>query len=159
MAKPRMDLSAFVGKLLEEQYGDALREGIRVLSQALMETEVTGLIGADRYERKPERRDTATGIRCARGIRASARLSWPSRRCVPGRISLVAAAAPTRRTRAAGGPALAVGRPGRPRGDISPGAAGGRRLVPSRSRSRCCRTHRHPWVCVLLGKTQNTEPL
>ena len=36
MAKPRMDLSAFVGKLLEEQDGDVLREGIRVLSQALM---------------------------------------------------------------------------------------------------------------------------
>ena len=34
MAKPRMDLSAFVGKLLEEQDGDVLREGIRVLSQA-----------------------------------------------------------------------------------------------------------------------------
>ena len=43
MAKPRMDLSAFVGKLLEEQDGDVLREGIRVLSQALMETEVAGL--------------------------------------------------------------------------------------------------------------------
>ena len=42
MAKPRMDLSAFVGKLLEEQDGDVLREGIRVLSQALMETEVAG---------------------------------------------------------------------------------------------------------------------
>ena len=28
MAKPRMDLSAFVGKLLEEQDGDVLREGI-----------------------------------------------------------------------------------------------------------------------------------
>ena len=51
MAKPRMDLSAFVGKLLEEQDGDVLREGIRVLSQALMETEVAGLIGAERHER------------------------------------------------------------------------------------------------------------
>ena len=49
MAKPRMDLSAFVGKLLEEQDGDVLREGIRVLSQALMETEVAVLIGADRH--------------------------------------------------------------------------------------------------------------
>lgn len=39
MAKPRMDLTAFVGKLLEEQDGDVLREGIRVLSQALMESE------------------------------------------------------------------------------------------------------------------------
>ena len=31
MAKGRMDLSTFVGKLLEEQDGDVLREGIRVL--------------------------------------------------------------------------------------------------------------------------------
>jgi hypothetical protein len=31
-----MDLSAFVGKLLEEQDRDVLPEGIRVLSQALM---------------------------------------------------------------------------------------------------------------------------
>jgi putative transposase len=55
MAKPRMDLSAFVGKLLDEQDGDVLREGSRVLSQALMETEVAGVIGADRHERTPER--------------------------------------------------------------------------------------------------------
>jgi putative transposase len=53
--KPRMDLSAFVGKLLEKQDGDVLREGIRVLSQALMETEVAGLIGAERHERTADR--------------------------------------------------------------------------------------------------------
>ena len=34
MAKPRMDFSTFVGKLLEEQDGDVLREGVRVLAQA-----------------------------------------------------------------------------------------------------------------------------
>jgi putative transposase len=54
MAKSRMDLNAFVGKLLEEQDGDVLREGIRVLSQALMESEVAGLIGAERHERTSE---------------------------------------------------------------------------------------------------------
>jgi hypothetical protein len=42
-----MDLSAFVGKLLEEQDEDVLREGIRVLSQALMEAEVAAAIGAE----------------------------------------------------------------------------------------------------------------
>ena len=63
MAKPRMDLSAFVGKLLEEQDSDVLREGIRVLSQALMETEVAGLIGADRHERTPERTGHRNGYR------------------------------------------------------------------------------------------------
>jgi hypothetical protein len=46
MAKARMDLSAFVGKLLEEQDGDVRREGIRVLSQALMEAEVAASIEA-----------------------------------------------------------------------------------------------------------------
>ncbi|MEZ5290946.1 MAG: IS256 family transposase [Vicinamibacterales bacterium] len=63
MAKPRMDLPAFVGKLLEEQDGDVLREGIRVLSQALMETEVAGLIGADRHERTGERATYRNGYR------------------------------------------------------------------------------------------------
>jgi transposase-like protein len=58
-----MDLTAFVGKLLEEQDGDVLREGIRVLSQALMETEVAGLIGADRHERNPERTAYRNGTR------------------------------------------------------------------------------------------------
>jgi transposase-like protein len=63
MAKPRMDLSAFISKLLEEQDGDVLREGIRVLSQALMETEVAGLIGADRHERTPDRTGHRNGYR------------------------------------------------------------------------------------------------
>jgi transposase-like protein len=58
-----MDLPAFVGKLLEEQDGDVLREGIRVLSQALMETEVAGLIGAERHERTPDRAGYRNGVR------------------------------------------------------------------------------------------------
>lgn len=63
MAKARMDLNAFVGKLLEEQDGDVLREGIRVLSQALMETEVAGLIGAGRHERSGARTTYRNGHR------------------------------------------------------------------------------------------------
>ncbi len=55
MAKARMDLSTFVGKLLEEQDGDVLREGVGVLAQALMDTEVTALVGAERHERSDER--------------------------------------------------------------------------------------------------------
>jgi len=58
-----MDLSAFVSKLLEEQDGDVLREGIRVLSQALMESEVAGLIGAERHERTSERTAYRNGTR------------------------------------------------------------------------------------------------
>jgi transposase-like protein len=58
-----MDLTAFVGKLLEEQDGDVLREGIRVLSQALMENEVAGLIGAERHERTGDRTAYRNGSR------------------------------------------------------------------------------------------------
>jgi len=58
-----MDLTAFVGKLLEEQDGDVLREGIRVLSQALMESEVAGLIGAERHERTGDRTAYRNGAR------------------------------------------------------------------------------------------------
>jgi len=63
MAKPRMDLTAFVGKLLEEQDGDVLREGVRVLAQALMETEVTARVGADRHERSEDRTAYRNGSR------------------------------------------------------------------------------------------------
>ena len=59
MAKPRMDLSTFAGKLLEAQDGDVLREGARVLAQAPMDTEVTALVGAERHERTSDGRDGA----------------------------------------------------------------------------------------------------
>jgi hypothetical protein len=51
MATPRMDITSFMGKLLEEDDVDLLREGVRVLAQALMETEVSSQIGAAPYER------------------------------------------------------------------------------------------------------------
>ena len=63
MATPRMDLSTFVGKLLEEQDGDVLREGVRVLAEAVMGTEVAGQIGAERYERTGERSAYRNGVR------------------------------------------------------------------------------------------------
>jgi len=63
MAKGRMDLNEFVGKLLAEQDGDVLREGIRVLAQALMESEVAGLIGAERHERTSDRAGYRNGYR------------------------------------------------------------------------------------------------
>src|SRR5215211_1825252 len=52
MATPRMDITSFVGKLLEQDDVDALREGVKVLAQAVMETEVSGQIGAAPYERE-----------------------------------------------------------------------------------------------------------
>ncbi len=63
MAKGRMDLSAFVGKLLADQDGDVLREGVRVLAQALMEAEVSSRIGGERYERTEERTAYRNGYR------------------------------------------------------------------------------------------------
>jgi transposase-like protein len=55
MATTSMDITSFVGKLLEQDDVDALREGVRVLAQAVMETEVSGQIGAAPYERSSER--------------------------------------------------------------------------------------------------------
>jgi putative transposase len=63
MAKGRMDVSAFVGKLLAEHDGDVLREGVRVLAQALMEAGVSSHIGGERYERTDERTAYRNGYR------------------------------------------------------------------------------------------------
>src|SRR4051794_4277454 len=101
MAKPGMDLSAFVGKLLEEQDGDVLREGIRVLSQALMETEVAGLIGAERHERTGDRTAYRNGARTDLGhAHGHDRTGDPEG--APGDVfPLVAAAPPARGARVA----------------------------------------------------------
>jgi transposase-like protein len=58
-----MDVTAFVGKLLEEDDVDLLREGVRVLAQALMETEVSSQIGAAPYERSSSRTAYRNGFR------------------------------------------------------------------------------------------------
>jgi transposase-like protein len=65
-----MDLSTFVGKLLEEQDGDVLREGVWVLAQALLDTEVTAVVGAERHERTEDR----TGYRNRSRVR-----TWDAR--------------------------------------------------------------------------------
>jgi putative transposase len=66
MATPRMDITSFVGKLLEQDDVDALREGVRVLAQAVMETEVSTQIGAAPYERSTERLAYRNGYRTRR---------------------------------------------------------------------------------------------
>jgi len=63
MATPRMDITSFVGKLLEQDDVDLLREGVRVLAQAVMETEVSGQIGAIPYERSASRTAYRNGYR------------------------------------------------------------------------------------------------
>ena len=66
MAINRMDITSFVGKLLEETDVDLLREGVRVLAQAVMETEVSSQIGAAPYERSSERVAYRNGYRTRR---------------------------------------------------------------------------------------------
>src|SRR5215207_9034172 len=66
MATSSMDITSFVGKLLEQDDVDALREGVRVLAQAVMETEVSGQIGAVPYERSSERSAYRNGYRTRR---------------------------------------------------------------------------------------------
>jgi hypothetical protein len=57
-----------------------------VLSQALMETEVAGLIGAERHERTPDRVTPRNGFACARGTRAWGRSNWRSPSCARAAI-------------------------------------------------------------------------
>jgi putative transposase len=63
MAKHRMDLPTFVGKLLEQDDVDALHEGVKHLAQLFMEEEVSAQIGASAYERNQERIAYRNGYR------------------------------------------------------------------------------------------------
>jgi Transposase, Mutator family len=66
MATSSMDITSFVGKLLEKDDIDAVREGVRVLAQAVMETEVSSQIGAAPYERSSYRVAYRNGYRTRR---------------------------------------------------------------------------------------------
>jgi putative transposase len=59
MAEDRMAVLDTVRKAISEGDVDFLREGVRVLAQAVMEAEVTELTGVPRGERDPERRLTS----------------------------------------------------------------------------------------------------
>ncbi len=59
----RMALSELLRKAKAERNTDFLREGMRVLGEALMEIEVTQHVGAERYERSDERRGQRNGYR------------------------------------------------------------------------------------------------
>jgi len=54
-----MALAELLGKI--DMNGDVLREGVRVLAQALMELEVTQRLGAGRHERTEERAGRRNG--------------------------------------------------------------------------------------------------
>src|SRR5436305_15138553 len=59
----RMALAELRGKADAEPGVDTLREGVRVLTQALMELEVAQHLGAERYQRSPERQGERNGYR------------------------------------------------------------------------------------------------
>ncbi len=59
----RMALAELLRKADLEPEVDVLREGVRVLSQALMELEVSQHLGADRYERTADRTGQRNGYR------------------------------------------------------------------------------------------------
>jgi len=59
MAEDRMAVLETVRKAIADGDVDFLREGVRVLAQAVMEAEVTELTGVPKGERDPERRLTS----------------------------------------------------------------------------------------------------
>ena len=63
MTDVTMAFLEYLRKMGKEQDADFLREGIRVLSEALMEAEVSEQIGAERYERNGERQTYRNGYR------------------------------------------------------------------------------------------------
>src|ERR671927_507094 len=58
-----MALTELLRKAEAEPDLDRLREGVRVLTQALMELEVAQHLGAERYQRSPERQGERNGYR------------------------------------------------------------------------------------------------
>src|ERR687884_1121209 len=59
----RIALAELLRKAELERDADFLREGVRVLSQALMELEVSQHVGAERYERSLDRAGYRNGYR------------------------------------------------------------------------------------------------
>jgi len=59
----RMALTELLRKAEVEPEVDLVREGLRVLAQALMEAEVSQHVGAERHERTAERRGQRNGYR------------------------------------------------------------------------------------------------
>ena len=67
----RIGLSELLRKAMIEQDAGFLKEGVRVLSQALMEMEVQEHVGAGRHERSAERTGQRNGYRqCRESVHA-----------------------------------------------------------------------------------------
>ena len=70
-----------LGKIMESEHADLLRESVALVVREVMELEASERAGAERYERSAERSTYRNGIASGRGTRASARSSWRSRNC------------------------------------------------------------------------------
>ena len=57
-----MALAELLRKADAEPDVDTLREGVRVMTQALMELEVAQHLGAERYQRTPDRQGERNGL-------------------------------------------------------------------------------------------------
>ena len=63
MAKPSMDLIEYLRNVAADEGIDLLREAVRVVSQEVMEAEVSEAVGAARHERSEGRRNYRNGYR------------------------------------------------------------------------------------------------
>ncbi len=70
-----MALAELLRKADAEPDLDTLREGVRVMTQALMELEVAQHLGAERYQRSPDDKASAMATAIAIGIPEWARPS------------------------------------------------------------------------------------
>ena len=73
----RIGLAQLLRKAQIKHDADFLKEGVRALSQALMEMEVEQHIGAARHDHAPSTQATATAI--ARGVGIRGWVPWSSR--------------------------------------------------------------------------------
>jgi transposase-like protein len=70
-----------LGKIMESEHADLLRESVALVVCEVMELEASERAGAERYERSAERSRYAMGTARGSGIRVSARSTWRSRSC------------------------------------------------------------------------------
>ena len=63
MTELSMTLGEYLRKISVDLDGDFLREGMRLLAQLVMEGEVAEQIGAEKYQRTPERKTQRNGYR------------------------------------------------------------------------------------------------
>src|SRR5438445_6427668 len=94
-----MALAELLRKADAEPDLDTLREGVRVMTQALMELEVAPHLGAERYQRAPERHGERSGYRDRTWIRGWANSSCGCHGCVMAAFSLACWSAQVRRAR------------------------------------------------------------